>query len=141
MKIFINRIEANKEILNVNDGLNYGRFFDKKTDEYKIQLTSFEVIDLIEKEYIKTRDEIKIDDEAFGDSSGFTSTNYCSLSKLMEYESEFEEILKAYFHITLLKKIFSKSTKNEYVINSTDSVKIKKGEIILKGKVFYLSKT
>ena len=50
MKVLLNNIEVNKELFIVNDGLNYGRFFDIKTKEYQIQFTNFEIIELIEKD-------------------------------------------------------------------------------------------
>lgn len=141
MNVLLNGIEINKELLTVNDGLNYGRFFDKNTEEYEIQLTDFEVIAFIKKEYIETRDAIKVDDEMYEDRSDFTHTKYCSLEELLKYEADFESIMKTYFHRTLFKKIFHESPKNRYVINSTDSIKIIKDRIVFKGKVFELLKT
>ena len=104
MKVLLNNIEVNKELFIVNDGLNYGRFFDIKTKEYQIQFTNFEIIELIEKEYCEVRDEIKIDDQIYKDTSDFTRTNYCSLSQLLCHKFEFEEIMKTYLDITLFKK-------------------------------------
>ena len=138
MKILLDNIEVSKELFTVNDGLNYGRFFNYDTKEYKIQFTSFEIIELIEKEYYEIRDEIKIDDQTHKDTSDFTRTNYCSLKQLFNYEFDFEEIMKTYLHITLFKKVFINQSKNKYVINSTDSIKIKNNIITFKGRVFKL---
>jgi hypothetical protein len=138
MKVLLNNIEVNKELFTVNDGLNYGRFFDNKTKEYQIQFTNFEIIELIEKEYCLVRDEIKIDDQIYKDTSDFTRTNYCSLPQLLCHESDFEEIMKTYLHITLFKKVFTESSKKVYVINSTDSIKIENNIITFKGRVFEL---
>lgn len=139
MKVLLNQVEVPKEIFIVNDGLNYGRFFDRKTVAYEIQLTNVEIMQLIEKEYNKVRDEIKLDDQLHNDTSDFRNTNYCSLPQLLQYESDFEEIMKTYLHITFLKKIFPESVKKEYVINSTDSIKMKNGMIVFKGKAFELA--
>ncbi len=140
MKVLLNQIEVNKELFIVNDGLNYGRFFDKKTKEYQIQLTNFEIIELIEKDYFRVRDEIKVDDKKNNDTSNFTKNNYCSLSELLNYKSDFEEIMKTYLDITLYKKVFTESSKKKYVINSTDSIKINNDIITFKGRVFELTK-
>ena len=140
MKVLLNQIEVNKELFIVNDGLNYGRFFDKKTKEYQIQLTTLKLIELIEKEYNEVRDEIKSDDQKYRDTSDFTKTKYCSLSQLLNHKSDFEEIMKTYLDITLFKKVFAESSKKTYVINSTDSIKIKNDIITFKGRVFGLPK-
>lgn len=138
MKVLLNGIEIDKALLTVNDGLNYGRFFDRKTEAYEIQLSDSELMYLIEKEYIEARDEIKLDDEMDQDTSDFTNTNYCSLRELLAHESDFEEVMKTYLHITLFKKIFADSPKNQYVINSTDLIRINNDTVILKGRVFKL---
>lgn len=140
MKVLLNQIEVNKELFIVNDGLNYGRFFDRKTKEYQIQLTNFEIIDLIEKEYCEVRDEIKIDDKINNDTSDFTKTNYCSLSQLLNHKSDFEEIMKTYLDKMLFKKVFAESAKKKFVINSTDSIIIKDDIITFNGRVFELAK-
>ena len=138
MKVLLNNIEVNKELFIVNDGLNYGRFFDLKTKEYQIQFTNFEIIELIEKEYCEVRDEIKIDDQINKDTSDFTRTNYCSLPQLLCHKSDFEEIMKTYLDITLFNKIFTESSKKAYVINSTDLIEIENNIITFKGRVFEL---
>lgn len=139
MKVLIDQIEVNKELFVVNDGLNYGRFFDKNTITYEIQFNTTEIIELIEKEYCIVRDEIKTDDIKYNDTSDFKKTNYCSFSQLLNHESDFEEIMKTYLLITLFQKVFTESSKKAYVINSTDSIKIKNDMIIFKGRVIELN--
>ncbi len=138
MKVLLNNIEVTIDCFIVNDGLNYGRFFDRNTKEYEFQLTRRELIELIENEYNEVRDEIKLDDQLENDTSEFTNTNYCSLPKLLNHNSDFEAVMKTYLHITLFKKLFPESAKNQYVINSTDSITIKDDMITFKGKVFEL---
>ena len=138
MKVFLNSIEIDNESLCVNSGLNYGRFFKHKTKEYEIRLSDSEIINLIENEYNAVRDEIKIDDALFSDTSNFSIINYCSLTKLLKYESHFELIMKTYLDRNLFAKLFTETPNNKYVINSTDSICINKNEIVIKGKVFKL---
>lgn len=138
MKVFLNRIEIDNESLCVNSGLNYGRFFNHKTKEYEIRLNDSEIINLIENEYNAVRDEIRIDDMLFNDTSDFSNTNYCSLIELLKYESHFELIMKTYLDRSLFGKLFTEMPNNKYVINSTDSICINKNEIVIKGKVYKL---
>lgn len=138
MKVLLNQIEVNKELFIVNDGLNYGRFFDNKTKEYEIRLNDSEIINLIENEYNAVRDEIRIDDTIHNDTSDFSNTNYCSLTKLLEYESDFESIMKTYLDRNLFAKLFTETPNNKFVINSTESICINKNEIVIKGKVYEL---
>lgn len=136
MKILLNGKKVNSEILLVNDGLNYGCFFEHKTEEYELQLSILEFKDLIESDYNKVRDEIRIDDELYKDSSDFTKTNYCSLLELLNFKEDFEIIMSCYFDKILLGKVFKNNVKVKYVINSTDKIKVKNNIIILKGRVF-----
>lgn len=136
MKTFLNGIEVNNEIIVVNDGLNYGRFFDNEIHEYELHLSKIEFKHLIEKEYNKVRDEIKEDDILNNDSSDFRNSNYCSLSALFHFEEDFHAIMECYLDIALFKKVYRDTDKSKYVINSTDAVRIENNTIIFKGRVF-----
>lgn len=136
MKVFLNGKEINPEILVLNDGLNYGRFSDLETQVFELQLSKSEFINLIEKEYDEVRNDIKIDDEKFTDVSDFTNTNYCSLSELLTYKADFEEIVKGYLDRLLFVKIFPETEKSSHVIHSTDKITIHKNSITFRGRVF-----
>ena len=82
--------------------------------------------------------EVTADCFIVNDTSEFTNTNYCSLPKLLNHNSDFEAVMKTYLHITLFKKLFPELPKNQYVVNSTDSITIKDDMITFKGKVFEL---
>ena len=136
MKIVLNKVEVAQNLFAVNNGLNFGRFFNTKTIDYEIHFSKNEILELLEKEYNEIRDEIKNDDEVYKDTSDFTNTNYCSLSELFNYETDFEDLIKTYLHLTLFNKIFTKTSKSKYVINSTEFIRIKENTVILKGKAF-----
>lgn len=136
MKILLNGKEVNPEILTVNDGLNYGRFFDAETQVFELQLSKSELKNLIEKEYIQARDEIKEDDKKYKEISDFTNTNYCSLSKLLNHEFDFGEVMKTYLDIVLFQKVFKNNSANIYVINSKDEIKVYENRISFNGRVF-----
>jgi hypothetical protein len=76
MKVLLDGIEIDKEAIAVNDGLNYGRFFDHQTKEYELHLSHSELIDFIQKEYNEVRDEMQIDDRVNNDESDFSVTGY-----------------------------------------------------------------
>lgn len=136
MKVLLEDVEVNKELFCVNDGLNFGRMDELKPKAYHLQLSYHELFDLIEKEYVEIRDEIKQDDETYSDTSDFSEVNYCSLSELLQYPASFEEIMKTYLNRTLLKKVFNNSTNGAYVINSTDTIEILNDSILITGNVF-----
>lgn len=139
MNILLNGTEVKRELFTINSGLNYGRFFDQEAENYEVKIPTSEFLSLIEAEYNKARDEIKEDDQAYDDTSEFTHTNYCSLSELFTHEADFEEVMKTYLDKTLLEKLFSDSELNQYVINSTDSIRISDTNVSIKGRVFKLS--
>lgn len=136
MKVLLNGKESNKALLTVNSGLNFGRFFDKETKPYELRLSHPEFINLIEKEYDNTRNEIKIDDESLNDTSDFSRTRYCSLKELLVFEPELSSIVKTYLDQTLFLKVFTDRPENQFIINSTDTIISTKHEIIIKGRVF-----
>jgi len=136
MKILLEHIETLKENFSVNDGLNFGRFYNHKKIPFEIYLSKKEIIELIEKEYIEIRDEIKNDDRLYNDSSDFTNTNYCSLNELFNHESDMEIILKTYLDKILYAKIFNDNYRIKYIINSTSSLKIRDHSIVLSGNVY-----
>jgi len=139
MTVLLNHIEVAKELFIVNDSVNYGRFYDRKTKDYQIQLTQYEIIELIEKDYCEVRNELKRDDQNYNDTSDFTKTNYCSLAQLFHHEADFEAIIKTYLDRTLFQKLFTASSKPTYVINSTDAITIKNDIIIFKGRAFEIT--
>lgn len=138
MKVLLNNIEVTKETLAVNRGMNYGRFYNYYTETYEIQLSTSEFFHLIENDYDTIRNEIKMDDQLYKDDSDFKSTNYCSLSELLTYKSEFEAIVKTYLDQPLFDKLFSSSASNTFVVNSTESVSVIQNIIIIKGKAYRL---
>ncbi len=138
MNILLNGIEAKTELFTVNSGLNYGRFFEQQAERYEVKINTSELVPLIKTEYNKTRDEIKADDQAYNDTSEFTNTNYCSLSELLTHEADFEEVMKAYLDRILLEKLFPDSEFNQYVINSTDSIKKTNNIVSIKGRALKL---
>lgn len=142
MKILLNNKEIDKSIFVVNDGMNYGRFFGREGKRYEFQISKSNLLKLIEKEYNEVRDEIKLDDEIENDTSDFTNTNYCSLIELFEYEYDFGEIFKTYdLDRALFGKVFLKSSKTIYVINSTDTIKIAGEDVLFNGRVFDMPKS
>lgn len=136
MKIFLNGKEVNLNLFVVNNGLNYGRFFNVKTEVFELLLSKAELYQILEKEYNKVRDEIKMDDELNKDTSDFTNTNYCTLSELLNYKEDFTEIIKGYLDRTLFLKIFGTTNTAQFVINSTDNIDICKDFIKITGSVF-----
>ena len=140
MKTFLNGKEINPAFLVLNDGLNYSRFSDVETQVFDLQLSKLEFINLIEKEYDEVRNEIKTDDETYTDVSDFTNTNYCSLSELLKYQIDFEEVFKGYLDRVLLIKVFPETSKSIYVINSTDKINVHENRITVIGRVFEIQK-
>lgn len=138
MKVLLQGIETNKKQVTFNRGLNFGRFNGRSTKAYEIHISEIEFINLIEKEYDEIRDEIELDDKAMSETSHFSNTNYCSLTELLKYESDFEAIVTTYLDRLLFAKLFTESTESKYVINSTDAIKVHDNLIIFKGKIFEL---
>ena len=136
MKILLEHIETSKDNFTFNDGLNFGRFYNHEKIPFEIYFSKKEIIELIEKEYEKIRDEIKNDDILNNDSSDFSNTKYCSLSELFNYESDFEAIIITFLDKIIYGKIFNENKNFKYIINSTSSIKIKDDIIIIKGNAY-----
>ena len=136
MKIFINHTETNKEQIGVNSGLNYGRFYNLPVKEYEIHLALSQFIPFLEEEYNQIKNELKQDDMLYSDTSEFTTTNYCSLKELINYPKDLNTIFSTYLDRILFSKLFPENSKNQYIINSTNHLKLCKDTIIITGKMY-----
>lgn len=139
MNVFINEVEIDKKQLSVNTGLNFGRFdFEGLLiDDFKIVLTEQEFKDCIEPEYNSIRDEIKKDDQIQNDSSAFTAIDYGSISKLLQSNNDLiHEIVTTYLDRILYDKLFTKSGKGSFIINSTDVVMVNNNMVEISGRTY-----
>ncbi|MEH0153217.1 hypothetical protein V6R21_03665 [Limibacter armeniacum] len=138
MKVFLSGNLIASEILTVNDGLNYGRFFNADIEKYEVRLTQKEFVNLIEREYNQVRDEIRVDDATYHDTSDFSASNYCTLEELFSFSIEFELIFKNYLDRIIFSKLFPVSSENRFVINSTEKVAIIEGDIVITGGAYHV---
>ncbi|WP_370477064.1 hypothetical protein [Tamlana flava] len=136
MKVTIDSLYIELNLVTYNDGLNFGRFFeDTKVVDYTISLGQDHFLSLMEDFYNQVRNEIKADDEAMNDTSDFSESGYCSLQELFNHEVAFSEIVKAHLGRPLLAKLFLNSSNPNYIINSIDEIEVT-NEIFLKGRAF-----
>ncbi len=139
MKIILNNSRIDKSLININPGLNYGRFNigNLIIDNYKIIISKQELIQIIEKEYIEIRNEIQFDDKKYNDTSEFSVINYPSLNDLIfTYSYQFQEIFTTYLDKILFTKLFVESHNPEYIINCTDGVKLLDENIEIIGRTY-----
>lgn len=138
MKITINEKEVNENSVNVNSGLNFGRFDfqDVEISNYRITLTFEEFISIIENEYNFIRDEIQKDDETYQEISDFSEINYGSINELLKNKQMLSEITKGYLDKIIFTKLFSKSQFAHFIINSTDFVTINNQTLEIIGRCF-----
>ncbi len=137
MEILIGGIKTNVGLVTINDGLNFSRFSEippSQIIEFELQMEISELISLIEDEYIRVRDEIKQDDIQFNDTSEFSQTGYCSLEDLLNFQRQFTDIIRNYLDREIYSRILTTAGKSQFIINSTDTVKIKNNEILLSGR-------
>ena len=134
-KVFIDNIEVSEEIITYNNGLNFNRVLeDTVIKPYRFYLSKQEFIEVIEPHYITARDEIKLDDEMYNETSDFKESDYYSFLELLEKPKYLYEIFDWY----LRHYLFFTYVKNEnakYVINSIDSVTVG-DQVQITGKTF-----
>jgi hypothetical protein len=138
MKILINGSEVDKCLVNVNTGLNYGRFNYEglMVDRYQVTLSFVEFTDAIEGDYNSIRDEIKMDDALYQETSVFTKVGYGTANDLLQYQQALQEIVTTYLDRILFEKLFSIKGKATFIINSTDEVAIKNDTLVISGQCY-----
>lgn len=138
MKLYINDLEVDKSIINVNSGLNFGRFDYEGLviAHYKILLSSKEFTEAIEADYNSIRDEVKQDDRVQNETSDFTAINYGSITTLLQNKEALQEITITYLDKILFSKLFAESINSKFIINSTDSIEFKNGSIVILGRSY-----
>lgn len=138
MNVYINDFEVDKSLIYFNTGLNFGRFdFDGiQIDNYKITLSVAEFIGLIEADYNKIRDEIKLDDEVQDETSPFTAISYGTITELLQNKESLQEIITTYLDTILFGKLFLQTKNPGFIINSTDLVAKMNNQIEISGRSY-----
>lgn len=138
MEVYMNEIAVDKALIDVNTGLNFGRFDNDGflADNYHIILTFKEFIAAIEADYITIRDEIKMDDETQQETSAFTIIDYGSITALLENKQALQDITITYLDRILFSKLFTQTHNAIYIINSTEKVVANNDQIEISGRSY-----
>jgi len=138
MIFWMDEVVTNTNLVTYNDGLNYGRFDspDLKIHEYKIEIDREEFIRKIQDEFWDCLCEIREDDKVTGDSSPFKRSGYKPLSQMFEHPHELAECIAIWFDRYILDKFIGLKDTFDYVINSTDEIKVADTKVLLSGKCF-----
>lgn len=138
MKFYINDKEVDVTLLSFNAGLNYGRFNYEGLviDNYVISLTEMEFIEIVEQEYNRVRDEIKLDDESQNETSEFSVIQYGSVERLISSKQALQDVTISYLDRFLFGDLFPQVESAIYVINSTEMVSAVNGMIEISGRTF-----
>ena len=117
-----------------NDGLNYGRQVDDGL-VYQAELP-IEGLGWFASSFAAMVDELRDDDERFGDPTAFAGCEYRrSLAEAALFPEALAEGIAGYCHIELLAHHFPFAADAcEFVINSTDAVFVVADQIIIRGR-------
>ena len=132
----INQKVTSASLFVLNDGLGFGRFEHHQKLMYEIEITAKEFISRMETTYQEVRDEIKADDEAYNETSDFSTVNYCSLQELIGHPKTFEEITKTFFIHPIFNVFLPYATHPRYVINSVDTILAETSNVQINGGAF-----
>lgn len=136
MNAFINNKEINIDILGYNYGLNFNRFFDDtEIAMYSLQVSKKYFIDKLLSVYNDARDEIKVDDELYNETSDFTEVNYCSLIELINHPKHLLEIFDTYLRADFFRDFTN--SNSVFMINSIDLIEVSE-KITIHGKSYVL---
>ena len=138
MEVYMNEITVDMSLIDVNTGLNFGRFDNDGllTDKYHIKLTFKEFIAAIEADYNTIRDEIKMDDETQHETSAFAIIDYGSITALLKNKQALQDITITYLDRILFSKLFTQTHKARYIINSTEKVAANNDQIEISGRSY-----
>jgi hypothetical protein len=122
--------------IGTNDGLNYGRQVDDAL-VYQAVLPITQ-LDWYAAEFAQMVDELREDDERYGDTSRFAAIEYRrTLAEAAALPEALAEAIMGMCDRELLAHHFPFDARScELVINSTDAVVVVAGQIIIRGRCF-----
>ncbi|MAD97640.1 MAG: hypothetical protein CMB99_09980 [Flavobacteriaceae bacterium] len=134
-RVFVDNVEVPLEMITYNNGLNFSRFLeDTVVKPYRFYLSKEDFIEVIEPPYIVARDEIKLDDETYNETSDFKESGYCTFLELLEKPKYLYEIFDWYLRHYLFFT-YVKNDSAKYVINSIDTVTVG-DQVEITGRAF-----
>lgn len=138
MKVSIRNKSVSIDQITYNDGLNYGRFdsSDLEIFPYEYSITKEEFITLMSCSYERCLAEIRRDDISCNDTSAFSRMNYADISSAFKHPEAFEEAIDTYFDRELFGKTLVQGEAQDFIINSTDNVKVSNAKITIIGRCF-----
>ena len=138
MILYVDGIATNTNLITYNDGLNFGRFDTPglRIHKYKLEIDKDEFIKEIQDEFWHCLCEVREDDKTTGDHSPFKRSAYKPLSQMFEHPHELAECIDIWFDRYILDKFIGLKDTFDYVINSTDEIKVTETKVLLSGKCF-----
>ena len=122
--------------IGTNDGLNYGRYLDDAL-VYQAVLPLAR-LDWYAPEFAQLVDELREDDERYGDASRFAAFEYRrTLAEAAAFPDALADAIRGFCDRELLAHHFAfDENTNEIVINSTDAVFVVAEQIVIRGRCF-----
>lgn len=134
IKFYIKNSEVSPNDFSYNDGLNFSSFSKElEIKNFKIIISRSEFLKRLHDVYEVVKNEIKIDDETYNDTSDFSKVNYCSLEELLNKPKFLFEIFRTYLRDAFFMSLPDKNAK--YVINDFTKIEVIE-DIHLYGLVF-----
>ncbi len=138
MIFLIDGIIKDTNLITYNDGLNFGRFDVPGLiiKNYSIEIEKDEFVQQLQDEFWRCLCEIREDDKATGEDSPFKKSGYKPLPQMFDHPDELSECITIWFDIYIFRKFIGYKDTFEYVINSTDEIKVHDSKVLIKGKCF-----
>jgi len=122
-------------LVGTNDGLNYGRFFDRQPVEYQAVLP-IACLGWYAPEFAALVDEMREDDRLDDQPGPFAAFGYRrDLAEAAEHPTALADAIHGSCDRELLAHHFPfDGARSEWVINSTDAVLVVAGQIVIRGR-------
>ena len=125
-------------LVTYNDGLNYGRFDAPGLEihSYAAFFPRTDFIRLLSADYAKCMAELKRDDERTGEVSDLAAAGWPPLSQLLTNADLAAETIECFLCRDTFNAFGLLHTDADFVINSTDVVRVDTENVIIMGRCF-----
>lgn len=124
--------------LGMHDGLGYGRFDAPglEVHSYEFFVSSGELAVAMSEEFDALVAEMREDDLLVDERSAFQRMEYPTLRHAFRHPKELEEVIDTFLHHDILVRFVPFSDRSEFVINSTDEIRVTESGVTLAGRCF-----
>jgi len=139
LRLWVDDQPISPQLVTFNDGLNYGRFYgvDAGLSSVRLFVERADLVRRFSKTFNAVSEELRIDDETYGDDSPFTGLRYAPLAAAFEQPEKLAEALR-FLDRDIFAIYIGHFDDCRFVLNSTDTINVSPQGVSFEGKALVM---